>query len=54
MAKEENLLLVILAIILGILVLLFPLFGVFTASILAGLSILFLGINTKLYTLGKQ
>lgn len=44
MAKEGNVLLGILAIILGILVLIFPLFSVFTVSILAGLSILFLGI----------
>lgn len=44
MVKEENLLLVILAIILGILVLIFPLFSVFTASILAGLTILILSI----------
>jgi membrane protein HdeD len=44
LAKEGNILLGILAIILGILVLIFPLFSVFTVSILAGLSILFLGI----------
>jgi uncharacterized membrane protein HdeD (DUF308 family) len=44
LVKEGNILLGILAIILGILVLIFPLFSVFTVSILAGLSILFLGI----------
>jgi membrane protein HdeD len=44
MAEGNNVLLGILAIILGILVMAFPLFSVFTASVLAGLAILFLGI----------
>lgn len=45
MAKENNVLLGILAIILGILVIAFPIFSVFTASVLAGLAIIFLGIS---------
>lgn len=44
MAEERNMLLGILAIILGLLVIAFPLISVFTASVLAGLGILFLGI----------
>ncbi|WP_321421296.1 DUF308 domain-containing protein [uncultured Methanobacterium sp.] len=44
MAEGNNTLLGILAIILGILVIAFPLFSVFTASVLAGLAIIFLGI----------
>ncbi len=44
MAGERNMLLGILAIILGILVIAFPLISIFTASVLAGLGILFLGI----------
>jgi uncharacterized membrane protein HdeD (DUF308 family) len=40
----NNVLLVVLAIILGILVLVFPIFSVFTASVLAGLAVIFLGI----------
>ena len=44
MAKEGNILLGILAIILGLLVMVFPLFSVFTASVIAGIGILFLGI----------
>lgn len=44
MAEGGNVLLGILAIILGILVMVFPLFSVFTASVLAGLAIIFLGI----------
>ncbi len=44
MAKEGNVLLGILAIILGLLVMIFPLFSVFTVSVLAGIGILFLGI----------
>ena len=44
MAEEKNVLLGILAIILGILVMAFPLFSVFSASVLAGLAIIFLGI----------
>ena len=44
MAEERSMLLGILAIILGILVIAFPLISIFTASVLAGLGILFLGI----------
>lgn len=44
MAEGSNVLLGILAIILGIFVMAFPLFSVFTASVLAGLAIIFLGI----------
>lgn len=44
MAEGNNVLLGILAIILGILVMAFPLFSVFTASVLAGFAIVFLGI----------
>ncbi len=44
MAEGHNVLLGILAIILGILVIAFPLFSVFTASVLAGFAIIFLGI----------
>ena len=44
MAEGNNVLLGILAVILGILVIAFPLLGVFTASVLAGLAIVFLGI----------
>jgi uncharacterized membrane protein HdeD (DUF308 family) len=44
MAEGNNVLLGILAIILGILVMAFPLFSVFTASVLAGFAIIFLGI----------
>ncbi|EKQ55784.1 MAG: hypothetical protein B655_0282 [Methanobacterium sp. Maddingley MBC34] len=44
MAEGNNVLLGVLAIILGILVMVFPIFSVFTASVLAGLAILFLGI----------
>ncbi|MBI5680607.1 MAG: DUF308 domain-containing protein [Methanobacterium sp.] len=44
MAEERNILLGILAIILGILVISFPLFSVFTASVLAGFAIILLGI----------
>ncbi len=44
MAEGNNVLLGILAIILGILVMAFPLFSVFTASVLAGFAIMFLGI----------
>lgn len=44
MAEGNNALLGILAIILGILVMAFPLISVFTASVLAGFGILFLGI----------
>ena len=44
MAEGNNVLLGILAIILGILVIAFPLFSVFTASVLAGFAIMFLGI----------
>lgn len=44
MADDRNVLLGILAIILGILVIAFPLISIFAASVLAGLGILFLGI----------
>ncbi|HEX3013900.1 MAG TPA: DUF308 domain-containing protein [Methanobacterium sp.] len=44
MAEGNNVLLGILAIILGILVIAFPLLSVFTASVMAGFAILFLGI----------
>jgi uncharacterized membrane protein HdeD (DUF308 family) len=44
LAKEGNVLLGILAIILGLLVIIFPLFSVFTVSVIAGIGILFLGI----------
>lgn len=44
MAEGNNFLLGILAIILGILVIAFPLFSVFTASVLAGFAVIFLGI----------
>ena len=44
MAEGGNALFGILAIILGILVIAFPLFSVFTASVLAGFAIIFLGI----------
>jgi uncharacterized membrane protein HdeD (DUF308 family) len=44
MAGERNVLLGVLAIILGLLVIAFPLISIFTASVLAGLGILFLGI----------
>ena len=44
MAAGRNVFLGILAIILGLLVIAFPLISVFTASVLAGLGVLFLGI----------
>ncbi|MGC9517945.1 MAG: DUF308 domain-containing protein [Methanomicrobiales archaeon] len=44
MAENRNVLLGILFIILGILVIAFPLISVFTVSVLAGFAILFLGI----------
>jgi membrane protein HdeD len=44
MAASRNVLLGILAIILGLLVIAFPLISVFTASVLAGLGVLFLGV----------
>jgi uncharacterized membrane protein HdeD (DUF308 family) len=44
LAKEANVILGILAIILGLLVIIFPLFSVFTVSVIAGIGILFLGI----------
>jgi len=44
LAKEGNMFLGILAIILGLLVIIFPLFSVFTVSVIAGIGILFLGI----------
>ena len=44
MAAGKNVLLGILAIILGLMVIAFPLISVFTVSVLAGLGVLFLGI----------
>jgi uncharacterized membrane protein HdeD (DUF308 family) len=44
MAEGNNVLLGILAVILGIIVIAFPLFSVFTASVLAGFAIMLLGI----------
>jgi uncharacterized membrane protein HdeD (DUF308 family) len=44
MAGDRNVLLGILAIILGLMVIAFPLISVFTVSVLAGLGVLFLGI----------
>jgi uncharacterized membrane protein HdeD (DUF308 family) len=44
MADDKNMLIGILAIILGILVIAFPLISVFTLSVLVGIGILFLGI----------
>ena len=44
MAEGNNVLLGVLTIILGFLVLVFPLFSVFAASVIAGLAIIFLGI----------
>lgn len=44
MANDKNILIGILAIILGILVICFPLISVFTLSVLVGIGILFLGI----------
>ena len=44
MAAGKNVLFCILAIILGLMVIAFPLISVFTVSVLAGLGVLFLGI----------
>ncbi|PKL67445.1 MAG: hypothetical protein CVV28_06195 [Methanobacteriales archaeon HGW-Methanobacteriales-1] len=44
MTEGNNVLLGILAIVLGILLMAFPLIGVFTASIITGLGIIFIGI----------
>jgi uncharacterized membrane protein HdeD (DUF308 family) len=44
MVKERNMLVGILAIILGLLVIAFPLISIFTLSVLVGIGILFLGI----------
>jgi uncharacterized membrane protein HdeD (DUF308 family) len=52
MAEGNNALLGILAIILGILVIAFPLLGVFTVSVLAGIGILFLGIWLLIQSFG--
>jgi len=52
MAKEGNVLLGILAIILGILVIVFPLISVFTVSLIAGIGILFLGIWLLIQSFG--
>ncbi len=52
MAKEGNVLLGILAIILGILVIIFPLFSVFTVSLIAGIGVLFLGIWLLIQSFG--
>jgi uncharacterized membrane protein HdeD (DUF308 family) len=52
MAEGNNAVLGILAIILGILVIAFPLISVFTASVLAGFGILFLGIWLLIQSFG--
>jgi membrane protein HdeD len=52
MAKEGNVLLGILAIILGLLVIIFPLISVFTVSLIAGIGILFLGIWLLIQSFG--
>ena len=52
MAKEGNVLLGILAIILGLLVMIFPLFSVFTVSLIAGIGVLFLGIWLLIQSFG--
>jgi uncharacterized membrane protein HdeD (DUF308 family) len=44
MAEGNNVLMGILAIILGLLVIIFPIFSVFTASVMAGFAIMLLGI----------
>jgi uncharacterized membrane protein HdeD (DUF308 family) len=44
MAEGNNVLMGILAIILGLLVIIFPIFSVFTASVMAGFAIILLGI----------
>ncbi len=44
MTKEGNIILGILAIILGLIVIIFPLLSFFTASMIAGIGILFLGV----------
>lgn len=52
MAKGGNVLLGILAIILGFLVIIFPLLSVFTVSVIAGIGILFLGIWLLIQSFG--
>ncbi|MDP1552139.1 MAG: DUF308 domain-containing protein [Methanobacteriaceae archaeon] len=52
MAEGNNVLLGILAIILGILVIAFPIFSVFTASVLAGFAIILLGIRFVVQSFG--
>jgi len=52
LAKEGNVLLGILAIILGLLVMIFPLFSVFTVSLIAGIGVLFLGIWLLIQSFG--
>ena len=52
MAEGNNALLGILAVILGILVIAFPLISVFTVSVLAGFGILFLGIWLLIQSFG--
>jgi membrane protein HdeD len=52
LAKEGNILLGVLAIILGLLVIVFPLFSVFTASLIAGIGVLFLGIWLLIQSFG--
>lgn len=52
MAKEGNILLGVLAIILGLLVIVFPLFSVFTVSLIAGIGVLFLGIWLLIQSFG--
>lgn len=52
MAQGGNVLLGILAIILGFLVIIFPLLSVFTVSVIAGIGILFLGIWLLIQSFG--
>jgi len=53
MADDKNILLGILAIILGILLIAFPLLGVKAASIITGLGIIFLGIWLIIFSFGS-
>jgi membrane protein HdeD len=52
LAKEGNILLGILAIILGALVIIFPLFSVFTVSLIAGIGVLFIGMWMLIQSFG--
>lgn len=52
MAEGNNVLFGILAIILGILMMAFPLIGVFTASVIAGLGIILIGIWLLAHSFG--